>query len=315
MTVPEPTVESLNPEWTVVASGLRFPEGPVVMADGSLIVVEIAAGRVSRIVDGERETVAEPGGGPNGAALGPDGALYVCNNGGSFEFIDLGELLVPHDECPSTWEGGSIQRVDLDTGAVATLYTECDGHPLRGPNDLVIDPRGGMWFTDHGIRSGRSSDRTGLYWAELDGSRIVEVAFPLMTPNGVGLSPDGATLYAAETQSGRVWAWEVVGPGELVTSPLTPHGGALLAGLPGHQLLDSLAVDAEGWVCVATILNGGITAIRPDGLHIEHHSVDDAVTTNICFGGPDLRTAYVTASGTGRVLSAEWPRKGLALAG
>ena len=88
----------------------------------------------------------------------------------------------------------------------------------------------------------------------------------------------------------------------------------MLAGLPGYQLLDSLAVDGEGWVCVATIVNGGITAISPDGSKIEFYSTGDMITTNICFGGDDLRTAYVTCSSSGRLVSFPWPRPGLRLA-
>jgi gluconolactonase len=91
-------------------------------------------------------------------------------------------------------------------------------------------------------------------------------------------------------------------------------GGSLLAGLPGLQLLDSLAVDGEGWVCVATLANGGITAISPDGARTEFYALPDPLTTNICFGGRELRTAFVTLSGTGRLVSFEWPRRGLALA-
>jgi gluconolactonase len=93
--------------------------------------------------------------------------------------------------------------------------------------------------------------------------------------------------------------------------PLDP---GLLCGLPGMQYLDSLAVDGEGWVCVATIFNGGITAISPDGATVEHHPTDDLLTTNVCFGGEDLRTAFVTLSGTGRLVSMPWPRVGLRLA-
>lgn len=302
-------------DYHVEAEGLAFPEGPVVLPDGSVLLVEIAAGKVSRVSDGETQLVAEVAGGPNGAAIGPDGAIYLCNNGGSFEFLDLGGLVIPSPECPPTWSGGSIQRLDLSTGEVTTVYTECEGHQLRGPNDLVFDASGGMWFTDHGVRSGRLSDRTGVYWAAADGSRIVEVAFPLDTPNGIGLSPDGSILYVAETNSGRVWAWDVVGPGELAsTDPFNAHKGRLLAGLAGHQLLDSLAVDAEGWVSVGTLLHGGITSISPDGSQIDHVGFDDPLVTNIAFGGEDLSTAFITLSGTGQLVSMPWPRPGLPLA-
>ncbi len=103
-----------------VASGLEFPEGPVWMPDGSVLVVEIKRGTLSRVEpDGTVKVVAETGGGPNGAAIGPDGAVYVCNNGG-FEWIDANGLTLPGNQ-PASYTGGSIQRVDLTTGAVQTL--------------------------------------------------------------------------------------------------------------------------------------------------------------------------------------------------
>ena len=204
--------------------------------------------------------------------------------------------------------------MDTATGAVETIYTECDGRPLRAPNDLVFDGHGGFWFTDHGVRMERSSDRTGVFYALADGSSITEVLFPLDAPNGVGLSPDGDRLYVAETHTGRVYAWDVPEPGVATGSGLIAPHGELLAGLPGLQLLDSLAVDGDGNVCVGTLSNGGITVIAPDGSAVEHLPVDDILVTNICFGGPDLRTAFVTSSGTGRLLAGEWPRPGLRLA-
>lgn len=296
-----------------LASGLRFPEGPIAMDDGSVVLVEIARGTLTRVApDGAVEVVAELGGGPNGAALGPDGAVYVTNNGGCFDWQDVMGLTVP-GPVPEGWTGGSIQRVDLDTGEVSTLYTESSGRPLRAPNDLVFDGDGGFWFTDHGVRLERTSDRTGLHHAAADGSRCEEVVHPLDAPNGIGLSPDGTVLYAAETHTGRVWWWNLTGPGTVASTEGLNAGGQLLAGLPGAQLLDSLAVDGEGWVCVATLGNGGITAIAPDGSQVDHIPLPDPLVTNICFGGPDLRTAYVTLSGTGRLVAIDWPRPGLRL--
>jgi len=296
-----------------ITSGLQFPEGPIAMPDGSVVLVEIKRGTLSRVSpDGKISVVAHTGGGPNGAAIGPDGKVYVCNNGG-FEWHDLGGFTIPGNQ-PVDYSGGRIQRVDLATGKVEDLYTECDGHPLRGPNDIVFDATGAFWFTDHGKLRERDRDRTGAFYAKADGSLIREAIFPLDAPNGIGLSPDGQRLYVAETHTGRVWYWHLKGPGEIdVAGAFGPSGGSLLAGLPGFQLFDSLAVDGAGNVCVATLVNGGITVISPDGTSIEHVPTPDPLTTNICFGGPDLRTAYITLSGTGRLVAMDWPRPGLAL--
>ncbi len=295
-----------------VTRGLEFPEGPIAMDDGSVVLVEIKRGTLTRVLpDGTQKIVAEPGGGPNGAAIGPDGKVYICNNGG-FEWRERGGLTRPGNQ-PADYKGGSIQRVDLETGAVETVYTECDDIPLKGPNDLVFDANGGFWFTDHGKNRERDRDRTGIFYALPDGSKIVEKVFPLDGPNGIGLSPDGDRVYVAETPTGRVFYWDLDGPGEIRPYERSPNSGHLLVGLPGLQLLDSLAIDSEGHVCVATISNGGITVISPDGSSVEHVPLPDPLTTNICFGGADLRTAYITLSGTGRLVAMEWPRPGLRL--
>ena len=80
-----------------------------------------------------------------------------------------------------------------------------------------------------------------------------------------------------------------------------------------YQLFDSMAVDGDGNVCVATLINGGITVISPDGKSIEHIPMPDPITTNICFGGPDLKTAYITLLATGKLVAIDWPRPGLKL--
>lgn len=298
-----------------VATGLRFPEGPVALADGSLLVVEIARRCLTRLLpNGTREVVATPGGGPNGAAIGPDGKCYVCNNGG-FEFTeDEGFGLRPVIQA---WDysGGRIERIDLLTGEVEVLYRGTPQVQLRGPNDLVFDAHGGFYFTDLGKVRQRDMDRGALFYARADGSLIREIAFPLVTPNGIGLSPDGDTLYVAETEAARLWAFDIVEPGVLKKAPWpSPHGGRLVADPGGvYQRFDSLAVEAEGNICVATLINGGITVISPAGEVVEHVPMPDLYTTNICFGGPDLRTAYITLSNSDRLVAVDWPRPGLAL--
>ena len=286
----------------LVAEGLRFPEGPIAMEDGSIILVEIARGTLSRVTpDGKISVIAELGGGPNGAAVGPDGACYVCNNGG-FEWHDAGGLLIPGHK-PASYTGGSIQRVELATGAFSTLYAECDGRALKGPNDIVFDRQGGFWFSDLGKSTRDHKEFGALYYARADGSRISRQRDQLISPNGVGLSPDEKVLYSAETMTGRLWAFDIAAPGVLAPPSVGYLPGRCVATLPGYQLVDSLAVEADGHICVATIINGGITAFTPEG-GFEHFAVPDLLVTNICVGGPDLRNAWITASGTGKLFKA-----------
>lgn len=295
-----------------VADGLQFPEGPVAMADGSIILTEIRGQRITRVFpDGRRETVAEIGGGPNGLAIGPDGGLYVCNNGGRFLWIDGPGGATYPGEAPPEHKGGSIQRVDLATGAIRTLYDNCNGKPLWAPNDIIFDRTGGFWFTDHGRSDHATLNYGGLYYAQADGSGIIQARNHMISLNGVGLSPDESVVYAADTALGRLWAFDLTAPGQIGSFP-PGHPGRVVANLPGYQLLDSLAVEAGGKVCVATIMNGGITAFDPDG-STEHFGFPDIVTTNICFGGADMRDAWVTCSSTGKLYKCRWPRPGLKL--
>ena len=299
-------------EMQVFGEGLKFPEGPIAMADGSVVLVEIRRGTLSRVAPGGRvEVIAELGGGPNGAAVGPDGAVYVCNNGGSFAWVGGDDVHMPGDK-PGPYGGGSIQRVDLKTGAFATLYDSCDGRPLNGPNDLVFDDQGGFWFTCHGVSDGEARQLGGVYYARADGSEITRWRHGQFSPNGIGLSPDGRTVYWADTWLQRLWAMDLEAPGRPIPSP--PHiPGRPVVNMPELQFFDSLAVEASGKVCVGTLLNGGITVIDPSGA-TEHVPFPDPMTTNICFGGQDMRDAWVTCSSTGKLVRCRWPRPGLRLA-
>ena len=229
----------------VIARGLGFPEGPVAMADSSVVLVEIERQTVTRVFpDGRTAVLARTGGGPNGLALGPDGAFYVCNNGGFAWRLEAG-LLRPVAQA-SDYAGGRIERVDPADGSVRLLYDRCGGHALRGPNDLVFD---------------------------------------------------------------------LTGPGVARKAPFpSPHGGRLVAGLAGFQRFDSLAVDAAGNICVATLVSGAITVFAPDGTVLRQVPMGDPMTTNICFDGPERRTAFITLSGRGELVAMDWPGPGLALA-
>jgi len=297
-------------DFEVLASGLQFPEGPIAMGDGSVILVEIARGTLTRVWNGRTEVIASLGGGPNGAAIGPDGDVYVCNNGG-FEWHLLGALRYP-GRAAADYTTGRIERVNLATGRFERLYDAFNGERLGGPNDLVFDESGGFWFTDLGKSFARQRDHSGLYYAKPDGTHLHKAVYPAVSLNGVGLSPDEKVVYCNDTDTGKLWAFDVESPGNLV--PFVPGGprGRVICTLPGHQLLDSLAVEAGGNVCSATILNGGITVFSPQG-SFEHIAFPDIITTNICFGGADMRDAYITLSATGQLIKARWPRPGLKL--
>ncbi|MBN9585379.1 MAG: gluconolaconase [Afipia sp. 62-7] len=300
----------------VIATGLEFPEGPVVMPDGSVVLVEIRRQTLTRVYpDGRKEIVAKIPGGPNGAALGPDGKMYICNNGGFSWAPGPRGNIMPGGPKPSEYIGGALQRVDLQSGQIETLFTHCGERPLKGPNDLVFDKEGGLWFTDLGKRRAHDLDVGAVYYMKKGGSALVEAVPHMLPANGIGLSPDETTVYVAETPTARLWAFDIGAPGEIKPREAIYRGeiGRPISGLGGYQMYDSLAVEASGNVCVATLITGCISVIAPDGKLVEQVPTGDNVTTNIAFGGPELKTAYITLSGKGELVAMDWPRGGLPL--
>jgi gluconolactonase len=188
-------------------------------------------------------------------------------------------------------DGGWIERIDRATGDTTMLYWASEGRSLRGPNDVVFDAEGGMWCTDRGNGRHLPVDREGLYDAQPDGSRVIEGAFPLPDPSGVGSSPEGSSVCVVATHTGRVWEWELRGPGEIK---------------PG-----TTSLGIRGW---ESMLGGnGLCVVNPDGTAEELVSIPGDVTTNVCFGGPLSRRAVLTLSGCGRLVEIYWPRPGLEL--
>src|SRR5689334_3139470 len=287
-------------EFGELGSGLGFTEGPVVADDGTVFGVDIDGGRVLRLADGRVEVVATPGGGPNGMAPDSPTTALVANNGG-FLWTEIDGVRIPihhptHTNEPPDFTGGWIERVDLTSGAVEVLHRECDGRALRGPNDLVVDEVGGVWFTDHGKGRRASVDRGGLYYIPPEGDRVVEKAFPLLGPNGVGLAPDNRRVYVAETFTGRLWAWDLAAPGEIALasgSMTVRHGGRCVVAT--SYSFDSLAVEADGRIVIGGIADG-IVVVTPDGEEVDVHPIPGDLATNIAFGGPDLRRAVITLS-------------------
>ena len=276
----------------VIAEGLSFPEGPVVMADGSVLVVEST--RESHPLLGRR--AHRDGFHPRRRAQWPrhrPGRRTLCVQQ---------RRAAPHgsDRLP---EPGRIERIDLATGKVERVYEACDGQALSAPNDLMFDCDGNMWFTDLGKIFTQTKEFGGLYCARADGSAITRIQGGTLSYNGVGVSPDWSTVYVADTYSARVYAYE---------RRIAAQEPRLVATVPGMVLIDSLAMAASGNVCVATVFEGGVTTVTPAG-EVTKHPLGDRLVTNVAFGGPDMMDAYVTYSGCGALVRTRWHEPGMRL--
>lgn len=292
------------PRFEVLAEGLAFPEGPVVFPDGSVVVVELLGGRITRVWNGRKEVISAIGAGPNGAQLGPDGALYVCNCGGAdpadHSLADPNQI-------------GRIERVDLKTGKFERLYDHVGDRPLSAPNDLVFDRDGGMWFTDFGKVLKDRLGRSGIYYAKPDGSEIRQVVYGGTGYNGIGLSPDGKWLYYAMNYTGRLFRMRIEGPGKVAMRPGTDKVLEEYVGsAAGNAEFDGLKVTQAGNVCVGTNRTGGVTTITPGGAS-SFVAMPEHMVTNLAFGGRDMRDLYLTWSTSGKVVRTRWREPGLKL--
>ena len=272
----------------------------------NVVVLVIGTGIAgSLFINGHAHTGGGYAGEIGHSIVAPDGPLCGCGARGCLESIaSAGALVRRYTELTGI----------RPTGAREVLYDRCGDHLLCGPNDLVFDAHGGFYFTDFGKMYPRLRMNGGLYYGKADGSRIVEVAYPMINANGVGLSSDGSTVYVAETETGRLWAFDIETPGVIRRHGFpSPNGGRLLCGLPDFQRLDSMALQANGDICVATLIEACISVFSPAGKLLRQIPTGDPITTNICFGGPDMKTAYVTLAGTGQLVAIPWEQPGLRL--
>ncbi|OBH64954.1 gluconolaconase [Mycobacterium colombiense] len=298
-----------------LVDGLAFPESPLALDDGSVVVSEMAAGRITRVhPDGSTEVVAQTGGGPNGVARLADGRLVVCQNGGST--FGLGPWPYDFDGCATLFRPvgppdepvlPALQLVDPG-GHVSTLTTEFSTRsgsvlPLTRPSDICVDSHGGFYVTDGGVVRGRNRTMTGLLYGTVDGG-LREIVYPLEMPNGVALSPDCSSLYVAETRTRRIWEFTLEGPGVVGRArglATVPSGGPLNVGGA-----DGLCVDPAGRILVATLGTGGVTILSPTGEFLGAIPADDPMTTNVALS-TDARTLFVTLASSGRLMSiANW---------
>ncbi|WP_181721847.1 SMP-30/gluconolactonase/LRE family protein [Nocardia gipuzkoensis] len=260
----------------VAADGLGFVEGPAVLPDGRIALVSMSRGNVV-ILDPDGTVAAEHrlGGGPNGLAVGADGALYVAQNGGRFAARS------------SAAPGIQVIR----DGHIDYVY-----RGLESPNDLVFGPDGRLWVTDSRADVDFGHPETtspGQVWAiDLDAGRAELMAQGPIFVNGIGFSPDHRTLYVTETVHAHVTAYP------LRAEALQP--GRILATLPAAHP-DGFAVDPTGRLYIATTTGDRIDVLAPDGTLLAQHPLPPhSMPTNVCIGhGPEL---FVTAAGTGSLL-------------
>ena len=273
----------------LLARGLAFPEGPVSLDDGTVLVGEQGLGRVTRIgPDGSTSVVAETGGSPNGLAVGPDGGVYLCNNGG-LAFTETNGVWSPTG-LATGHSGGWIQRIDLATGEVDIVADSVGGERLGAPNDLVFDDAGRCWFTD--------ILRGCVIVLDPTNGDAREAIGGLNLPNGIGFSPDGSRLYVSETYSGN-----------LLTALITECRPTTLWSTHGVHGLDSMAIDASGNICVASLGSAsGISVVDPDGEldRLVKVPEPDEYVTNICFAVDGPARAFITSSGLGRLYATAW---------
>jgi len=283
---------------TVVASGLPFPEGPAIDRQGRLHWVEIAGPRIARLEpDGSVATFADTGGGPNGCAFGPDGSLYVCNNGGSWPKAPSTEGRGKGENGP-----GRLQRISPDGSTVETVLSEIDGEALAGPNDLAFDAEGGLWFTDP--RWG--GEAASVCYLGPDGS-AARAYTGVSFPNGIGVTDDGRFVIVCESMTGNLLGFRIDGPGRL--GPPKANGNIGRRSIP-----DGFCFDSAGRMIIAGHQTNCLFVLdAADGRPRSVVELPDMGPTNCCFGGEDFQTLYVTSSDVGQVLALRWDVPGMRL--
>jgi len=293
---------------------LGFPEGPVAHPNGTIYVCDVHGGLVRQIRDGRHSVLADLGGAPNGLAIGPDGWLYVANNGGAMAWERKDGLLLSRGFETEGFDA-RIERIHLRTGAVERVLDRVDGRALQAIDDLVFSEDGSFWFTDLGRDGEHSRSYGGIYWSSADGKNCRQAAYPLVNgANGIGMSPDGKTLYATEYGAGRLWAWTISAPGVLQKTGPHDHAGRLLWQAPNAQLVDSLAIAASGNIIIATQPAGVFSVITPSGTHLASIQTPDRFPTNLCFDPLDPTVVYATLSSMGSLAKLRWNEPGLRLA-
>jgi len=254
-------------EGSLLAANLGFPEGPVIMGDGRIVLCDGNVGELLVYENGKISTFARTGGSPWGAILGTDGAIYLTQGGN-----------VPGSGDTSAVSG--IQRVAAD-GTVELLFSEVAGYPLYGPNDLAFGPDGRLYFTESGSEQDfrfdvRAPGRLFAVGESGKGEMLLEL--PDVYPNGIAFDAQ-QRLYWTESMVHRIRRLDEGVP-------------TTFCQLSDDHVPDGMAIAADGRLFVCTTISGGVTVVSPDGEVLEEISLGEHAT-NCIFDGPAL---YVTAT-------------------
>jgi gluconolactonase len=249
-----------------LAGGFSFTEGPAADAEGNVFFTDQPNDRILKWgIDGKLATFLQPSGRSNG----------LC-------FDAKGDLWAAADEKNELW------RID-PTGHGTVVVKEYNGKLLNGPNDIWIRADGGLYFTDpfykrdYWKRGPKEQDREAVYFLAGEGKPLVRVVDDLRQPNGIIGTPDGQTLYIADIGAGRTYAYDIQEDGTLKNKREFCRLGS-----------DGMTIDSEGNVYLT---GNGVTVFDKGGKQIEKIRVPrEGWTANVCFGGPDRQTLFITAS-------------------
>jgi gluconolactonase len=277
----------------VVVARTSFLEGPAVDASGDVYFSDIINNKILRMTPaGVVSVFRADSGRTNGNTFDARGRLISC-------------------EGAEQGPGGRrrVVRTDMTTGAVTVLTERYEGKRYNSPNDVCVDPRGRIWFTDPYYMEDRTPlemDVEAVYRIDLDG-KVARVLGPpqIERPNGLAITPDGHTLYLNDSNSKpggnrKVWAFTIDGDGSLGDRRLVFDFGKGRSG-------DGLRLDERGnlWIAAGILLPrhagentdvpAGVYVLSPEGKLLGRIPIPEDVTTNLAFGGPDRKTLYVTS--------------------
>jgi gluconolactonase len=249
-----------------LSDGFKFTEGPSSDAEGNVYFTDQPNDRIMKwSVAGQLSTFLQPCGRSNGLCFDDQGRLWACA-----------------DEQNELWV------IDVPSGKHTVVAQKYDGHLLDGPNDVWIRPDGGLYFTDpfykrdYWKRGPIEQDQQAAYYLSPDGKTLKRVTGDLKQPNGIIGTPDGKTLYVSDLQGNETFAYDIQPDGSLTNKRSFCKLGS-----------DGMTIDDHGNVYLT---GKGVTIFDHTGKQIEHIDVPEKWTANVCFGGRDMHTLFITAS-------------------